>query len=56
MTLKANGTVAYPVHIVLLNFTKDFQKLLMNHRNSIGPPLQVLVSKSFEEIKDDNTA
>lgn len=53
-TLKSNPIVVYPAEIVLLNFTSDFQKFLINHGHRNVGQLLVLVSNSFEETRDDN--
>lgn len=48
-TLKGNGTVAYPVYIVLMNFIKDFQKFIINHEHKIVDLLPISVSETSEE-------
>lgn len=48
-TLKANATVAYPVNTVLLNFSKEFRRYLIDH----GHTLVELLPVSTSEISKD---
>lgn len=35
-TLKGNAIVAYPVHFVLLTFTKEFRRYLVDHGHTLA--------------------
>lgn len=54
--LKGNTTVAYPVHILLLRFTKDFQSFLIDNWYTIIGLLPVSVFESAAKIRVDDTA
>lgn len=55
-TLKKNSTATYPVHIVLPNFIKDFQRFLIHHRHTIVGLFPVLAFVFLEETRDDDKA
>lgn len=48
-SLKAKTTVVYPVHNVLLKFTKDFRRPLINHGHATADLLPVSVSECTGE-------
>lgn len=48
--------MAYPVHLVLLYFTKDFRRFLVDHGHAKVGLFPYLVSKSVVETRDDDTA
>lgn len=54
-TPKENATVVYSIQIVQIILTKDFQRFLINHGNTIVVLLPVLASASSEETRDDDT-
>lgn len=53
---RRNATVAYPVQIVPLNFTKDFQRFPISPRHAIVGLLLVWVSESPKKTRDNKTA
>lgn len=55
-TLKANATVAYPIHPFLLTFTKDFQRFLIDYGHTIPGLLLVLVPETASETRDNYAA
>lgn len=56
MNLDANATVSYLVQIVLLNFSKDFQRFLINYGHAIVDFGLVSVCDSSEKTKGDDKA
>lgn len=51
--MEPNATVAYSIHIVLLNFIKNFQMFLIYREHEIVGLLLAFFSGSSEETKDD---
>lgn len=54
-TLKASATVAYPVHLVLLNFTAEYRRHLIDHGYTIVGLLPVSASESTEDTFKNST-
>lgn len=54
--LKANATVGYPVHIVLLNYAKDLQRFLVDHGQTMIGLLPVSVSHFAAKTRDKDIA
>lgn len=54
-TLKANATVAYPMHVALLNFTKEYFYYLVNHEHTstVLLPLPTAVQVDYEKSVDE---
>lgn len=53
-TLIANVTVAYYIHVLMLNFTKGFRRFPADHGDTNDGLFSVWVSESSEEIRDDD--
>lgn len=54
-TLKANATVAYPVHIVLLNFTKEYRRFFIENWYTLVRLSPIFASKCNEAGFDNET-
>lgn len=52
---KTDATVAYPVHIVLLNFTKEYRRFLIDHGHILVGLLPVFASECNKEENDSYT-
>ena len=52
-TLKANATVAHPVHVVLLNVTREFRLKLINGGHTLVGLLPVATLENDSEEYDD---
>lgn len=52
-TLKANGIVAYSVHIVLLNFAQTFLRFLHHHDHTFLGPLFSLTTTDKRDEREE---
>lgn len=53
--MNANAAWVYPVHIMLLNFIKDFKKFFIDHVNRIFGQLPVSISEFADKTSEDDT-
>lgn len=50
--LRSNAVVAHPVHVVLLNVTKDFKKVLVDHGYTLGALLPASSTRKHDDEDD----
>lgn len=50
--LKENAIVEYPVHVVLLIFTKGFRRYIIDHGNTLAVLLAVAKSGIFQDEEE----
>lgn len=53
-SLKANAVVAYPVHVVLLNFTQTFRRFLIDHGHTFVGLLPVCTTTDEQDERDES--
>lgn len=52
--LKANATVAYSVHVILLNYTKEFCQYLIDHEHTFARLLPVFTASDLNFADENN--